>query len=147
MNLKNIVCENESECSKPAQTPCHHCAKYLCLGHVMEHNHRNVVRANELSSELNNLTDSLSQSNTSESFENARKKLDQWKSQMLDEIENTYVFQSNEIDRLEKELNHRLDIFKENLQIKMSNLQIQLEKLKENNEISHQVICSDTLTY
>jgi exonuclease VII large subunit len=147
MNLKSKVCENETECLNPAYFPCHHCSKHLCLGHVMEHNGRNLVRASELSIELDNLTESLSQFNTSESFKNARNNLDHWKSQMLGHIENTYVVQSNEIDRLEKELNHRLDIFTENLQLKMSDLKIQLAKLRDVKEISQQVICSGSLTY
>jgi hypothetical protein len=133
------ICENEIECSKPALVTCHHCPKRLCLKHVLEHNEINIVRTYALSDEINCLTHLLSKLDCQQSVENARKKLDQWKENILADIENTYTHYSNEIDELQTELTHRVDIFRESQKSKMSILQTQLAALQKVGEISQQV--------
>jgi len=133
------ICENEVECCKPALVTCHHCPKRLCLKHVLEHNEINIVRTYALSDEINCLTHLLSKLDCQQSVENARKKLDTWKENILADIENTYTHYSNEIDELQTELNHRVDIFKESQRSKMSILQTQLAALQKVGEISQQV--------
>jgi hypothetical protein len=133
------ICENEGECSKPALVTCHHCPKRLCLKHVLEHNEINIVRTYALSDEINCLTHLLSKLDCQQSVEDARKKLDNWKENILADIENTYTHYSNEIDELQTELNHRVDIFKESQKSKMSILQTQLAALQKIGEISQQV--------
>ena len=139
-DLSNTTtCENESECSKPALVTCHHCPKHLCLKHVLEHNEINIVRTYALSDEINSLTHLLSKLDCQQSVENARKKLDTWKENILADIESTYTHYSNEINELQKELTHRLDIFKENQKSKTSIVQMQLVGLQKVGEISQRV--------
>jgi hypothetical protein len=133
------ICENEGECTKPALVTCHHCPKRLCLKHVLEHNEINIVRTYALSDEINCLTHLLSKLDCQQSVENARKKLDTWKENILADIENTYTHYSNEIDELQTELIHRVDIFKDSQKSKMSLLQTQLAALQKVGEISQQV--------
>jgi hypothetical protein len=133
------TCENDLECSKPALVTCHHCPKRLCLKHVLEHNEINIVRTYALSDEINSLTHLLSKLDCEKSVENARKKLDRWKENILADIENTYTHYSNEIDQLQTELTHRVDIFKDSHKSKMSTLQTQLAALQKVGEISQQV--------
>ncbi|CAF0736761.1 unnamed protein product [Adineta steineri] len=132
------TCENETQCSNVAQVLCHHCPKHLCLKHLMDHNTINVTRADELLSEIQNHKEFLSNINIEKSFENARNKLDLWKNQIFNNIESIYNFYSNEIHRLEIELNHRVNSFKNNFNLKMLSLQTQLSSLKEDIGISQQ---------
>ena len=133
------TCENDVECSKPALVTCHHCPKRLCLKHVLEHNEINIVRTYALSDEINSLTHLLSKLDCENSVDNARKKLDTWKENILADIEKTYAHYSNEIDQLQKELTHRVDIFKDSHKSKMTILQTQLAALQKVGEISQQV--------
>ena len=135
----STICENEIECSKPALVTCHHCPKRLCLKHVLEHNEINIVRTYALSDEINSLTLLLSKLDCETSVEDARKRLDTWKENILADIEKTYAFYSNEIDQLQTELTHRVDIFKESHKSKMMILQTQLATLQKVGEISQQV--------
>jgi archaellum component FlaC len=132
-------CENEVECLKPSLFSCHHCSKLVCLDHLNEHNSLNNIRADELTNEINNLQHHLSNLNTQQSFDDTRNKLSTWKKQMFDNIENVYALHSNEINHLETELNHRLDILKERFKTTMSNLQTELSVLQKNREIPKQV--------
>jgi len=141
-SLLQTSCENETECSKVALFPCHHCSKSLCLEHINDHNDLNIIRAEELSNDIDSLTHLLSNLGTEKSFENARNKLNIWKKENLDNIEKIYELNSNEIDRLEIELNFRLNIFKENSESTISDLKSQLSYLKKIAEISQQVISS-----
>jgi hypothetical protein len=134
-----ITCEFEVECSKPALVTCHHCPKRLCLKHVLEHNEINIVRTHELSDEINCLTHLLSKLDCQQSLENARNKLDIWKTNILADIENTYKHYSTEIDDLQNELTHRVDIFRDSQKSKMIILQTQLAALQKVGEISQQV--------
>lgn len=133
------ICENEVECFKPALVTCHHCPKRLCLKHVLEHNEINIVRTYALSDEINSLTHLLSKLDCQKSVENARKTLDTWKENILADIEKTYSHYSNEIDELQTELTHRVDIFRESQKSKMLTLQTQLAALQKVGEISQQV--------
>jgi hypothetical protein len=137
--LNSTTCENEVECSKPALVTCHHCPKRLCLTHVLEHNEVNIVRTYALSDEINCLTHLLSKLDCQQSVEKARKQLDTWKENILADIESTYGHYSTEINDLQNELNHRVDIFKESQRSKMSILQIQLAALQKVGEISQNV--------
>ncbi|CAF1179755.1 unnamed protein product [Rotaria sordida] len=132
------ICENEIECTKPALVTCHHCPKRLCLKHVIEHNEINIVRTYALSDEINCLTHLLSKLDCQQSVEDARKKLDTWKENILTDIDHTYKHYSNEIDELQNELTHRVDIFRESQKSKMSILQTQLAALQKVGEISQQ---------
>jgi hypothetical protein len=133
------TCENDVDCSKPALVTCHHCPQRLCLKHVLEHNEINIVRTYALSDEINCLTHLLSKLDCEQSVENARKKLDTWKENILADIENTYEHYSKEIDELQNELTHRVDIFKDSQKSKMFILQTQLSALQKVGEISQQV--------
>jgi hypothetical protein len=145
--LSRTSCENETDCSKAAIFPCHHCSKRLCLEHINEHNELNIIRIEELSDEINNLTEFLSNFGTEKSFENARNQLNIWKKQCFDNIENIYEFHLNEINNLEIELNFRLNIFKENFESTISDLKSQLSYFKKISEISQQVISSFILSF
>ncbi|CAF3426595.1 unnamed protein product [Rotaria socialis] len=134
----STICENEDECSKPALVTCHHCPKRLCLKHVIVHNEINIIRTYALSDEINCLTHLLSKLDCQQSVDNARKKLDAWKENILADIERTYKYYSSEIDELQNELNQRVDIFKESQKSKMSVLQTQLAALQKVGEISQQ---------
>ena len=98
-SLQGVVCEYENHCAKPALVTCHHCPKRLCLKHILEHNEINIVRTHELSDEINCLTHLLSKLDCQQSLDNARKKLDQWKENLLADIENTFEFYTNEINQ------------------------------------------------
>lgn len=142
----STICENESECTKPALVTCHHCPKRLCLKHVLEHNEFNIVRTYALCDEINSLTHLLSKLDCQQSVDNARKKLDQWKENLLANIEQTYEVYSNEIDQLQKELTNRVEIFKDSQKTKMSVLQTQLTTLQKVGEISQQVFISKSFS-
>jgi hypothetical protein len=133
-------CEGESECPKQALFSCHHCSKSVCLAHLNEHNTLNIIRADELSDDINNLKHLVSKMNTEKSFEITRNKLNKWKKEMVDNIESIYKIHSNEINNVEMELNYRLNIFKENLETKLSNLKTDLSTLQKILEIPQQVI-------
>jgi hypothetical protein len=92
-----------------------------------------------LSDEINCLTHLLSKLDCQQSVEKARKQLDTWKENILADIESTYAHYSTEINDLQNELNHRVDIFKESQRSKMSILQIQLAALQKVGEISQNV--------
>lgn len=139
MDSKDI-CQHESQCSKPAYFSCHHCSKPLCLEHIRQHNTLNLERADDLSCELDSFVGIISNFEIQNSCQNARIKLDTWKTQMLNNIQSIYESHLNEINCLEKELNHRLNIYKEQLTSKVSNLQTQLLTIRPKNEISKQVI-------
>jgi archaellum component FlaC len=141
-SLLQTSCETETACSKVALFSCHHCSKRLCLEHINEHNDLNIIRVEELSNDIDSLTHLLSNLGTEKSFENARTKLNIWKKENLDNIEKIYELNSNEIDRLEIELNSRLNIFKETSESTISDLRTQLSYLKKIAEISQQVISS-----
>ena len=134
-----ITCENETECNKPALVPCHHCPKRLCLKHVLEHNEFNIVRTYELADQINSLTQILLKLDCEQSLDVARKRLDQWKENLLGNIEKTYEFYSKEIDHLQMELSHRVDIFKEHQRAKLILLQNQISSLQKVGEISQKV--------
>jgi hypothetical protein len=135
-----IPCENEIECFKPALQPCHHCSKRLCLDHINEHNDLNMVRVEELSDEMNILTDLISNLNTEKSLENARNKLNLWKQENQDRIERIYANHSEAIHRLESELNDRLNIFKVSLEPTISDSKTQLSYYKKINQATRQVV-------
>lgn len=134
-----VICEHDSDCSKPALVTCHHCPKRLCLKHILEHNEINIVRTYELSDEINCLTHLLSKLDCQQSLDNAKAKLDQWKMNLVADIERTHEHYSREIDVLQKELTHRVDIFKENQRSKLTLLQTHLASLQKIGEISQQV--------
>lgn len=134
-----VICEHDSDCSKPALVTCHHCPKRLCLKHILEHNEINIVRTYELSDEINCLTHLLSKLDCQQSLDNAKAKLDQWKTNLVADIERTHEHYSREIDVLQKELTHRVDIFKENQRSKLTLLQTHLASLQKIGEISQQV--------
>ena len=133
------TCENDIACSKPALVICHHCPKRLCLKHVLEHNEINIVRTYALSDEINSLTQLLSKLDCEKSVDDARRKLDEWKENILADIEKTYTFYSKEIDQLQTELTRRVEIFKDSHKAKMILLQTQLATLQKVGEISQQV--------
>lgn len=134
------LCEHEVECSKIAQVRCHHCPKMLCLEHILQHNELNIVRASELLDETNDLTEYLTNMDTKIIYENARNKLNQWKKENLDKIENIHQYYTNEINRLEDDLNSRLNILKENIELTTSDLKKQVSHLTKHDEISEKVI-------
>lgn len=135
-----ISCENEIECSKPSLRSCHHCSKRLCLDHMNEHNDLNMVRVEELSDEMNKLTDLISNLNTEKSLEDARYKLNRWKKENFDLIERIYDDHSEAIHRLENELNDRLNIFKGSLESTIIDSKSQLSYFKKINQTTQQVI-------
>ena len=135
-----MICENESACLKPALHPCHHCSKYLCLDHLNEHNDLNIVRVEELSDDMNKMTDLISNLDTKTSVENALVKLDTWKEENHARIDNIYKDQLDAIHRLKDELNDRLNIFKQRLEPPISDLKGQLSYFKKIGQTSEQVI-------
>lgn len=140
LESKNIYCQNEISCSKIALVPCHHCTKMLCIEHLGVHNELNIIRSDELTDEINLLTESLSNLNTEKSLKNARNQLDTWKTDCINKIENIYENYTKEIDKLEIDLNSRLNTFKENIDLKICDLKQQLSRLKKDAEMSKNVI-------
>ncbi|UJR16250.1 hypothetical protein I4U23_003158 [Adineta vaga] len=136
------ICENELNCSNSAYFSCHHCPKFLCLKHLIEHNTLNNIRADELSNEIENVTECLSKLDTYQSCQDARDKLDRWKDEILSHIERVYEQQLNEINQFETELKHRLNIFRENININLSNLQTQLNNFRADEQISRHQLSS-----
>ncbi|CAF4013736.1 unnamed protein product [Rotaria sordida] len=137
MNSIN-TCENEIECSKIAYFSCYHCSKNLCLEHLNKHNILNIVRVQELSNKLDEFVNLVSNLDTQKISQNAHDKLDIWKKQISNDIENIYKLYLNEINYLEIELNQRLNIVKEDLRLKISNLGTQLLTIQNIDEISQQ---------
>ncbi|CAF3183191.1 unnamed protein product [Rotaria socialis] len=136
------LCQNEIECPKIAHHSCHHCPKSLCLEHLNEHNTRNIMRAEVLSQELTDLLEIVSNLTTEKASENTHNKLDAWKNQMFDSIENMYKSRLDEINCLETELNQRGDILKQYLQSKLSSIGTQLLQIQTIGEISKKELSS-----
>jgi len=105
-----------------------------------EHNDLNMVRVEELSDEMNKLTDLISNLNTEKSLEDARYKLNRWKKENFDLIERIYDDHSEAIHRLENELNDRLNIFKGSLESTITDSKSQLSYFKKINQTTQQVV-------
>ncbi|CAF4618400.1 unnamed protein product [Rotaria sp. Silwood1] len=138
MNSIN-TCENETQCLKIAYFSCHHCSKSLCLEHLNIHNTLNTIQVQALSNELDGFVDLVSNFDTQKTSQNAHNKLDAWKKQISDDIENIYESNLNEMNYLATELNQRLNIIKDYLRLKISNLGEQLLTIQSVDEISQQV--------
>ncbi|CAF1610436.1 unnamed protein product, partial [Didymodactylos carnosus] len=112
-STSHSTCEGES-CTLLAMVQCHHCPKHVCLKHLIQHNDLNITRTHSLSDDINLLTLMLSKIDSTQSLNEAKETLDQWKTKMLFDIQVTYDYYSNEISLLNLELKQRIDILKEN---------------------------------
>ena len=112
----------------------------LCLEHLTEHNLRNVHRVDELSNQLNLLSDSVSGLSTQSTLEKARSGVEEWKRLVIQAVEKVCENKHHQIDRLENELNTRLEIYREEIQAKLSAIQMRLNSLQKYGEVSEKVI-------
>lgn len=112
----------------------------LCLEHLSEHNLRNVHRVDELSNQLNILGDSVSELSTQSTLEKARSGVEEWRRMAIQTIEKVCQNKYHQIDRLENELNTRLEIYREDIQSKLSAIQMRLNSLQKYGEVSEKVI-------
>ncbi|CAF1526475.1 unnamed protein product [Didymodactylos carnosus] len=121
------------KCTQASLALCHHCNQNICVRHLQEHSDLLVQSTNNYAHQINEIVETLNTFSIENVKVEALEKLKLWKTNMISEIERTYLTMVSMTDTLSHEIDVELKHFKKTRIERIEQIRQMIKRVQTNN--------------